>query len=101
MRTLTINYGPGVDENPNFHGFEVVDEYGRTTGHLCFGELIEQVTGMVHPKLGGAPYAMCTPEQWALRWTRQQDRIEMLLGAGPAPELLTEDPDHGEHLEVQ
>lgn len=68
MRTITINFGHGVENNPNHYGFEVVDEYGRTTGHLCLGELIEQVSCMVHPKLNEVRYAMCTPEQWANRW---------------------------------
>lgn len=96
MRTLTINYGPGVEGNPNYHGFEVINEYGQTPGHLCYGEMLEQVAEMVHPKLGGMRYAMATPEEWAQRWARRQERLNALVT--PAPELLTEDPDHGEHL---
>lgn len=79
MRTITINYGPGVEGDPNHHSYEVVDEYGRTTGALCLGELIEQVTCMVHPKLQEVRYAMQTPEQWAQRWGRKQDALDQLV----------------------
>ncbi len=95
MRTLTINYGLGVDNQPNHYGFEVVDECGRTTGALCLGELIEQVTCMVHPKLTEKRYAMATPEQWAVRWARKQESLDKLIAS---PLLHTEDPDHGEGL---
>ena len=93
MRTITINYGHGVGGSPHRSGFEVVDDCGRTTGDLCLGELIEQVVGMVHPKLNEVRYGMCTPEQWEQRWSRARDKV-------PAEVLLqhTKDPDHGEHL---
>jgi hypothetical protein len=92
MRTLTINYGFGVDNRPDQYGLEVVDECGRTSGQLCLGELIEQVTCMVHPKLTEVRYAMATPEQWAQRWARKPDTAQA------EPLQHTEDPDHGEHL---
>lgn len=95
MRTLTINYGPGVDNRPDQYGFEVVDECGRTTGALCLGELIEQVTCMVHPKLNEVRYRMATPDQWAQRWAHKQEALDNLV-VNPAQH--TEDPDHGEHL---
>tara|TARA_R100000365_G_C2748574_1_gene80547 strand:+ start:3462 stop:3752 length:291 start_codon:yes stop_codon:yes gene_type:complete len=95
MRTLTINYGLGVENRPDYYGFEVVDECGRTTGALCLGELIEQVTCMVHPKLNEVRYAMVTPEQWAQRWSWQPEVTDF---QEVSPVQHTEDPDHGEHL---
>lgn len=96
MRTMIINYGPGVDGQPDHHGFEVVNEYGETTGSLCLGELIEHVTCLVHPKLGEVRYTMATPEQWANRWKKQSDKLQKLIET--QPEQLTEDPDHGGHI---
>lgn len=95
MRTLTINYGLGVENRPDYYGFEVVDECGRTTGALCLGELIEQVTCMVHPKLNEVRYAMVTPEQWDQRWSRQPEVTDF---QEVSPVQHTEDPDNGEHL---
>lgn len=95
MRTLTINYGLGVENQPNHYGFEIVDECGRTTGALCLGELIEQVTCLVHPKLNEVRYAMATPEQWAQKWRIKQEALDRMA---VVPLQHTEDPDHGEHL---
>lgn len=48
--------------------FEVVQD-GKTTGPLCFGELIEQVAGMTAPfRKVDRIYPMKTPEQWARRF---------------------------------
>jgi hypothetical protein len=92
MRTLTINYGLGVENRPNYHGFEVVDECGRTTGALCLGEVFEQVLEMIHPSMGKVRYPMLTPEQWEQRWKCVHEK------APAEPLQHTEDPDHGEHL---
>lgn len=92
MRTITINYGPGVDGRPDtVHGAEVVNEYGETTGLLSLGELIEHVVYTLQGKSG---YQMLTPEQWTQRWQRVRDRLAPTEAA--APDLLTEDPDHGD-----
>ena len=64
MRTLTVVYGETA--LGGWH-LEVIDEYGRTTGQLCFGELLEQIAGMAHRRLGQPPYPMHTPEAWARR----------------------------------
>jgi hypothetical protein len=64
MRTLTIVYGEKVWGG--WH-LEVIDECGRTSEQLCFGEMLEQVAGLTHRNLGRAPYAMHTPEEWERR----------------------------------
>tara|TARA_B100001105_G_scaffold255409_2_gene254696 strand:+ start:3602 stop:3865 length:264 start_codon:yes stop_codon:yes gene_type:complete len=58
------------------HSFNVIDEYGRETQQLCFGELLEQITELCHPRLGNRKgYAMLTPEQWDERARRQAERF--------------------------
>lgn len=69
MRTITIEFA-------HTRGFDVVDEYGRRCNGLCFGEMLEQVTGLVHPSLGEAPYRMLTEEQWQ----DQLDKYAMARG---------------------
>lgn len=49
------------------YSLNVIDEYGRETQQLCFGELLEQITELCHPLLGRERYPMLTPEQWAER----------------------------------
>lgn len=93
MRTITINYGPGVDGSQNCHDAEVVNEYGETTGLLTLGELLEHV---IHTLQGKGAYPMLTPERWEQRRQRIRDRLAPAEAADP--DLLTEDPDHGEHL---
>ncbi len=59
MRTLTIEFGPGVN------GFDVVDEYGRRCGPLTLGEMIEQVLGIAYQNAARCErYPMMTAEQW-------------------------------------
>lgn len=92
MRTLTINYGPGVDGSQNIHAAEVVNEYGETTGLLSLGELIEHV---IYTLQGKSAYPMLTPERWEQRWARKQEQLD---ARASDPRQHTEDPDHGEHL---
>ncbi len=81
MRTLTINYGLGVENQPNHYGFEIVDECGRTTGALCLGELIEQVTCLVHPKLNEVRYAMADVDGCKTVYFAIQDGITERVAA--------------------
>lgn len=43
---------------------EVIDMEGRTTEHLCMGECIEQVIGLIYPEIRKT-YPMRTPAEWA------------------------------------
>jgi hypothetical protein len=67
MRRIVIEFGE--NELGGQH-FEVVDEYGRHTGQLCFDEMLGQVVNLTHPAIRREHYAMRTPEEWA-----EQDRL--------------------------
>lgn len=97
MRTITINFGPGVSGRAaDAHGGEVLNEYGETTGLLSLGELIEHVIYTIQGKSG---YQMLTPERWEQRWQRTRERFDAVESVVIEPiELHSEDPDHGEHL---
>lgn len=66
MRTLTINYGAGVDLDPNRKAIEILNEYGQTTDVLTLGEAFEQLLSMFMKEGIGMPkgYPMQTPEKW-------------------------------------
>lgn len=58
------NYYEGVGE------FDV-EMNGESTGGLSFGELIEQIISLTHPKLDGKPrFPMMTREDWAKYYDR-------------------------------
>jgi hypothetical protein len=75
MRRITIEFQPGS------RGGNVIDEYGRETGFLCFGELLEQVVELAHPGGSGRGYQMLTPDEWAERERRIHERIEAARAA--------------------
>lgn len=71
MRRITIEFGIDAERGT---GVNVIDEYGRETGPLTFGEALQQLTSMFI--LGDVPalqYPMQTPEEWA---SRRQRRID-------------------------
>lgn len=65
MRTLTINYGHGVDGDPHRKGIEVVNEYGESTQSVTIGEALEQLIALLAAEgISHRGYPMVTPEQW-------------------------------------
>lgn len=62
MRRFTIEVG---ETDLGFWECNVIDEYGRETEGLCFGELLEQITSLCHRRLGTPAYQMQKPEEWA------------------------------------
>lgn len=73
MRRITIEFGE--NEYGGRH-INVIDEYGRETGQLCFGEALEQVSSMIAAEIGlrPVPYAMHTPDELAERERRAEER---------------------------
>lgn len=73
MRRIVIEFG--TNEWGGRH-INVVDEYGRETGQLCFGEALEQVASMIAAETGlrPVPYQMLTPDEWAERERRAAER---------------------------
>ena len=60
MRRLLIEIGERS-------AFDVIDEYGRRSGVLTLGEMIEQVLSIAQPKFPSPRYPMATEEVWAAR----------------------------------
>lgn len=51
-------------------GWEVVDpKTNETTGKLCYGEMLEQIVGLM-PPMQGMIYQMKTPEEWDAERTK-------------------------------
>ena len=62
MRTITVR-------QDDKGGYEVL-EGERTSGQLCFGEMLEQVTRLLPPP-ERRPYEMRTEPEWAERLNRR------------------------------
>lgn len=60
MRRLQIEIGERSS-------FDVIDEYGRRSGVLTLGEMIEQILSIARPQFPSPRYPMATEEGWAER----------------------------------
>lgn len=59
-----ITVQPCVDEGSSEScGWEVLQD-GKTSGALCFGEMLELVVKLSNPDTPGPVYAMRTREEW-------------------------------------
>jgi hypothetical protein len=66
VRRYVVEVGDKGDTN-------VIDEYGRETGLLTLGEMLEHMVSLSHRELSGKPlYRMLTPQGWEERAYRLQ-----------------------------
>ena len=65
MKLFTIEVPEDGDRNSDSCGFDIIDCNGLRCNGLNWGELIDQVVSLTHPRLDGTPqYKMMTDEEW-------------------------------------
>ncbi len=70
-------------------GMNVIDEYGRETGLLTLGEMLEQMVSLCHRSLDGKPqFGMLTPQEWDARAVAREvarlERAGLIAPTSPA-----------------
>ena len=83
MRTITIEIYEPADRDDGKYGFDVVDESDQRANGLNFDEMLGQVVGLCHPKLGDAHYRMQTADEWSAQSAARAERMRPVRPAPP------------------